>query len=107
MFKRQLKSVEFKLLSNEQVLDQSVIEVLLGKISNVAYDTLDNTLYHPKMGTIEKGKPCATFFLDFTKCKGHFGYIVLGIPIVNLIVKKQFKWVTQHLRRNCGRVIIT
>ena len=59
------------------------------------------------MGTIEKGKPCATVFLDFTKCKGHFGYIVLGIPIVNPIVKKQFKWVTQHLRRNCGRVIIT
>ena len=36
MFKRQLKSVEFKLLPNEQVLDQSVIEVLYGKIPNMA-----------------------------------------------------------------------
>ena len=59
------------------------------------------------MGTIENGKLCATCFLDFTKCKGHFGYIVLGDPLVNPIVKKQFKWVTQHLCRNCGRVIIT
>lgn len=96
-----------KLLSNEQVTGQSVNEVLYGKITNVESDILDNTLYAPKMGTIENGKLCATCFLDFTKCKGHFGYIVLGDPLVNPIVKKQFKWVTQHLCRNCRRVIIT
>ena len=95
-----------KLLSNEQVTDQSVNEVLYGKITNVASDILDNTLYDPKMGTIENGKLCATCFLDFTKCKGHFGYLVLGDPLVKPIVKKQFKWVPQHLCRNCGRVII-
>ena len=59
------------------------------------------------MGTIEKGKLCATCFLDFTKCNGHFGHKVLGIPIVNPIIKKQLKWDTQYLCRNCRRVIIT
>ena len=59
------------------------------------------------MGTIEKGKLCTTCFLDFTKCNSHFGHKVLGIPIVNPIIKKQLKWDTQYLCRNCGRVIIT
>ena len=100
MSKRQLKNVEFKLSSNERVLDQFVIEVLYGKIPNVACDILDNTLHDPKMDIVERGKLCATCFLDFTKCKGLFGNIVLGAPIVNPIVKKQCKWVTEYLCRN-------
>ena len=99
MFKRQLKSVEFKLLSNEK---NSEIQKYR-KISNVACDIFDNTLYDPKTGTIEKRKLCATCFLDFTKCKGHFGCIIVEVLIVNPIIKKQFEWVTQQY----SRVIIT
>ena len=100
MFKRQLKSVEFKLLSNGPVLDQFVIEVLYGKMWLAIYLIILYT-------TLEKGKLCATCFLEFRKGKDHFCHIVVGAPRVILIVKKQFKWVTQHFCRNYGGVIIT
>ena len=67
MFKRQLKNIKFTFLSSEQIPEQSVVEVLHRKIPNMACDNLDNTLYNLKMGTIKKGRPCATCSLDFSR----------------------------------------
>ena len=110
MFRRQLKNIKFTFLSSEEILEQSVVEIMHGKIpSNASLPDypLDGTLYDPKMGTIEKGKLCATCSMDFTRCTGHFGHIVLATPIVNPVAKKQFKWAAQHICRSCGRVMIT
>ena len=83
-----------------------MVEVLHGKIPR-GQEELCNTLYDLRMGTIEKGVKCETCSMDYTKCKGHFGHIVLAMPVVNLICLKQLEWIAKYICRKCERIVIT
>ena len=103
MFKRLIKAIEFSISSDQDVLSQSVVEVLHGKIPH-GQEELCNTLYDLRMATIEKGVKCETCFMDHTKFKGHFGHIALAVPVVNPICLKQLKWIVKHICRKCMRI---
>ena len=59
------------------------------------------------MGTIEKGVKYETCSMDYTKCKGHFGHIVLAVPVFNLICLKKLTWIVKHICRKCRTIVIT
>ena len=106
MFKRLIKAIEFSISSDQDVLSQSVVEVFHEKIPR-GQEELCNTLYDLRMGTIEKGVKCETCSMDYTKCKRHFGYIVLAVPLVNPICLKKLKWIVKHICEKCKRIVIT
>ena len=99
MFKRLIKAIEFSVSSDQEVLSQSVVGVLHGKITR-GQEELCNTLYDLRMGTIEKGVKCETCSMDYTKCKGHFGYTALAVHVVNPICLKKLKWIGSISVRN-------
>ena len=103
MFKRLIKAIEFSVSSDQDVLSQSAVEVLHGKIP-LGQEELCSTLYDLRMGTIEKGVKCETCSMDCTKCKDHFGHITLAVPIVNSICLKQLKWIVKYICKNCERI---
>ena len=103
MFKRLIKTIEFSTSSDQDVLSQSVVEVVYGKIPR-GQEELCNTLYDLRMGTIEKGVKCETCSMDCTKCKGHFGHITLAVPVVNPICLKQLKWIAKYICKKCKRI---
>ena len=84
MFKRLIKAIEFSISSDQDVLSQSVVEVLHEKIPRVKKE-LCNILYDLRMGTIEEGMKCETCSMDYTKCKGLFAHIALTVLVVNPI----------------------
>ena len=45
--------------------------------------------------------------MDYTKCKGYFGCIVLAVPVFNPICLKQLKWRVKHICKKCRRIGIT
>ena len=105
MFKRLIKAIEFSTSSDQDNLSQSVVEVLHGKIPR-RQEELCNTLYDLRMRTIEKGVKCETCSMDYTKCKGHFGYIALAVPVVNPVCLKKLKWIVKHICKKCKRIVI-
>ena len=90
MFERLIKVIEFPIPSDQDVLSQSVVEVLHGKIPR-GQEEPRNTLYDLRMKTIEKGVKYETCSMDHTKCKGHFGHIALAETVVNPICSKKLK----------------
>ena len=106
MFEKLIKATEFSILSHQNVLSQSVVEVLHEKIPRGQEETC-NTLYDLRMGTIEKGVKYETCSTDYTKCKRHFGRIALGVPVVNLICLKTLKWIRKHICKKCKRTVLT
>ena len=44
-----------------------------------------------------KSEKCESCYMDYTKCKGHFGHIALVMPVVNPICLKQLKWMVKHI----------
>ena len=106
MFKRLIKAIKFSISSDQDVLSQSVVEVLHGKMPR-EQEELCNTLCDLRMGTTKKGVKCETCFMDYTKCKGHFGHIALAVLVVNPICLKQLKWIVKHICKKCKRIVIT
>ena len=106
MFKRLIKAIKFSILSDQDVLSHSVVEVLHGKIPQ-GQEELCNTLYDLRMGTIEKGVKCETCSMDYTRYKGHFGHIALAVPVVNPVCLKKLKWIVKHIGKKCKRIVIT
>jgi len=75
--------VQFSLLSPEEMLNMSVVEVT----KPLTYENgraVPGGLNDPKMGVIEHGERCKTCWLDETRCPGHFGHVDLVIPVFNI-----------------------
>ena len=106
MFKRLIKAIKFSISSDQDVLSQSVVEVLNGKMPSCQEEPC-NTLYDLRMETIEKGVKCENCSMDYTKCKGHFGHIVLAVLVVNPICLKKLKWIVKHICKKYKRIVIT
>ena len=106
MFKRLIKAIKFSLSSGQDVLSQSVVEMLHGKIPR-EQEELCNTLYDLRMRAIEKGVKCETCSMDYTKCNDHLGHIALAVPVVNPICLKQLKRIVEHICKKCKRIVIT
>lgn len=78
-----ISGVQFSLLSPEEILKQSVVEVT----KPLTYENgrpVPGGLNDPKMGVIEYGEKCKTCHLDQERCPGHFGHIDLVIPVFNI-----------------------
>ena len=103
MFKILIKVIELSILSDQDVLSESVVEALHGKIPR-GQKELCNTLYNLRIGTIEIGGKCGTCYMDYTKCEGHFGHIALAVPVVNPNCLKQLKWIVKHICRKDKRI---
>ena len=44
--------------------------------------------------------------MDYTKCKGHFGHIVVAVPVFNPICLKKLKWIVRYICKKCKRIVI-
>ena len=44
--------------------------------------------------------------MDYTKCKEHFGHIMLTVPVFNPICLKKLKRIARHICKKCKRIVI-
>lgn len=97
---REIKSIEFGVLSTEQILNMSVCKIDNSKIGNIERFGNTGTIYDGRMGTIENGKNCETCNKDVWNCPGHFGHIEFNEAIIHPLFYKQ---VTLYLRCFCSK----
>ena len=75
---QELHKIEFGIYSNDEIRDMSVCTVNSTKYCTMDKSSGYETVYDPRMGTIENGKNCETCNLDVWQCPGHFGHIELN-----------------------------
>lgn len=100
-----VKSLQFGVMSPEEILRASVVEVTIA-------DTYDGTqpkdhgLFDPRMGVIDSKRTCLTDHYDRQICPGHFGHIKLSLPVF----WEQFMDVVVKILRcvcvQCGQVLL-
>lgn len=100
-----VKGVQFSLLSEEEILRRSVVEVT----ENQAFtgnEPVPNGLFDPRMGVIDNNRVCQTCQQSNTFCPGHFGHIVLARPVFYV----QFFDIVRKLMRcvcfRCSRLLV-
>ena len=65
--------LQFGILSDEDIMGMSKVEITEKTFYDNNGDPKLNSLFDPRMGTIEKGKLCQTCFNDYIDCPGHPG----------------------------------
>ena len=98
LVKKEILSTSFSFYDAEEARRISV-----KRISNpVLFDALNNPvqdgLYDPALGPIDKKGSCATCRLSAMHCPGHFGHIELAVPVYNPLT---FGTVVRLLRGMC------
>lgn len=102
-----ITSIEFGILSPEEVISQSVCEIKVDKQKKLT--DLDNTLYDPRMGPVEDDIICPTCKKTMIDCPGHFGHIILNAHIIHPL-PYAFKTAMNFLKcfcSNCSRFLFT
>ena len=78
---RTIVKVSFGILSPERIKQKAVCEIYKHITS---YKNLEGTLMDPRLGPIERGKICPTCRFTYKNCPGHFGYLNLAKPVIQI-----------------------
>ena len=98
---QELEQITFGIYSADEIKNLAVCEVNSPK--NVGY----NTVYDPRMGTLENGKLCETCHQGPWTCPGHFGYIVLNEPVAHPLFYRRIVDFLRCICLKCNKLIIT
>lgn len=94
-----VKKISFDVLSKQDVLDMSVVEI------NQLKSDQPGGLYDPRMGpTIITKEKCPTCNLVMKECAGHFGHIVLHKPVFNPLYEKEIQKLLKNFCFSCGNI---
>ena len=99
-----ISALQFGTLSSDEILAQSVAEITSAKYN--AEDP-EGTVYDPRMGTIDPQTSCPTCSRDHKTCPGHFGHMVLPVPVVHPL---HHKFVLNLLRcfcHKCAKLLVS
>lgn len=76
-----VSKVIFGILSPERIKQKAVCEIYKHITS---YKNLEGTLMDPRLGPIERGQICPTCGYTYKNCTGHFGYLNLAKPVIQI-----------------------
>src|SRR3989344_2784156 len=82
--KKQVKSINFSLISPEEIKKIGVTKVVTPELYDVDGYPVDGGLMDLRMGAIDPGVRCRTCGGRLKECPGHFGFIELARPLVHL-----------------------
>ena len=82
---QRLKSIRFGVLSPKEILKQSVVKIITPELYDKYGFPVEGGLMDSRMGVIEPGIRCKTCGQNFKNCEGHFGYLELARPILNIL----------------------
>lgn len=98
-----INKVYFTALSPTQWMKYAVLEITEGtRGGNVA-----GSLYDERLGVIDNGKICLTCGKNNLTCPGHFGYIVLPIPIYNPKFLQAVQRILKCICFSCSKLRLT
>lgn len=93
-----LDTIQFGIMSDHDILSQSVCEVSNTKLTG------PNSIYDERMGVLENGKLCVTCNKNNKECIGHFGHVRLNVAIAHPLFYKSILSVLRCICYRCSHV---
>ncbi len=103
MNKGVITDIQFSILSERDVLNESVLEITSAKSTGVG--TIQDARLGPTIPEIDT--KCPTCLEDGINCRGHFGHIMLNYPIIHPLFEKEVLKVLKIFCYSCFRFIRT
>ena len=104
--KKQIKGMEFQLLSPEQIKKLSVAKIVTPELYDVDGYPVDGGLMDLRLGAIDPGVRCRTCGGRLKECLGHPGMIELARPLIHIKYLPIIDLVLRSTCEACGKVLI-
>ncbi len=104
--KKQIKEMQFSLLSPEQIKKLSVAKIITPELYDVDGYPVDGGLMDLRLGAVDPGVRCRTCGGRLKECLGHPGIIELARPVVHIKYLPIIDLVLRSTCEACGKVLI-
>lgn len=97
---KEIKSIQFGIMSAEDILKYSVVEIVSSKLSG------PGTVYDEKLGSMENNVNCVTCGLNSRLCSGHIGHIALKELVIHPLYYKYIVSILKCICINCHKLLL-
>ncbi|MDD5417013.1 MAG: DNA-directed RNA polymerase subunit A' [Candidatus Aenigmarchaeota archaeon] len=102
-----INSMDFKLMSPQMIKKIGVVEIVKPELYDNDGFPLEGGVMDPRLGVIDPGLKCRTCGKPMGTCLGHFGYIELVRPVINVLYAKTIYKLLKMTCQSCGKIVST
>lgn len=106
MLLKKIQSIEFGVLSPEQVRKMSAIEIKSPETYDKDGYPMEGGLMDPHLGVINPSLRCKTCGQKMKQCPGHFGSMELVRPVTHPKFSPKLEELLQATCRDCGKIAL-
>ncbi|MBU0899088.1 MAG: DNA-directed RNA polymerase subunit A' [Nanoarchaeota archaeon] len=101
-----IKEIDFSILSPDLIRSMARVRI----VSSELYDTdgypVEGGVMDPRLGVIDPGLHCRTCNGGIGECPGHFGYLELAKPVIQVLYTKFIYYLLKLTCIKCNRIMI-
>jgi DNA-directed RNA polymerase subunit A' len=101
-----IDSISFQLLSPEVIRSLARVRVVSSDLYDADGYPVEGGVMDPRLGVIDPGLHCRTCGGGIGDCNGHFGYLELAKPVINVLYTKTVYQLLKFTCRACHRILI-
>jgi DNA-directed RNA polymerase subunit A' len=101
-----IDSMKFGLMSPEMIRQLARVRVVSSDLYDADGYPVEGGVMDPRLGVIDPGLHCRTCGGGIGDCNGHFGYLELARPVVNVLYTKTVYQLLKMTCQHCQRILI-
>lgn len=98
--------LEFGMLSPQMIKKMSALKLNNFEVYDSDGYPIDGGVMDSHMGVIDPGMRCKTCGGRSGECPGHFGYVELAKPVINILYLRQIKELLKFTCEHCGALLV-
>ncbi len=100
-----IKRITFSILSPETVKSIATVRIVTSDLYDVDGYPVEGGVMDPRLGVVDPGLHCRTCGGGIGDCTGHFGYLELAKPVINILYTKAIYKLLKISCKKCGRIM--
>ena len=103
---KNIKSIRFGLMNPDKVKNMAVKRISKAEVYDADGYPIEGGVMDPSLGVLDPGMVCRTCGGRMRECKGHFGYIDLAKPVVNVLYAKKVRNLLRFTCNECQTLLM-
>jgi len=100
-----IKRISFSILSPTIIKSMAMVRIVTSDLYDVDGYPVEGGVMDPRLGVVDPGLHCRTCGSSIGDCPGHFGYMELAKPILNILYVKAIYQLLKISCRKCGKIL--
>lgn len=103
---RNIDKIDFGIMSPEKIENMAVKRISKAEVYDADGYPVEDGVMDPALGVLDPGMVCRTCGARMRECPGHFGYIDLAKPAVNVLHAKKVRNLLRFTCKDCQSLLV-